>query len=197
MAYIKIDTNTALAQLGGSEKLYKTVVNGFFDKYQHVDDEIKRLMDEGDLESAERMAHSIKGLSGNLGAGTLREKALALELTFKEKMGREASQTALDAFSRELADVVVEIKDMLVHRFNEFAGTEAKIIHHSEEVFTKQCEALIVALATYRYKEVQQAMTDLKSTQIPSQKATQVSIALKYIEDYDYDLAIESLRKLI
>lgn len=197
MAYIKIDTNTALAQLGGSEKLYKTVVNGFFDKYQHVDDEIKRLMDEGDLESAERMAHSIKGLSGNLGAGTLREKALALELTFKEKMGREASQTALDAFSRELADVVVEIKDMLVHRFNEFAGTEAKIIHHSEEVFTKQCEALIVALATYRYKEVQQAMTDLKSTQIPSLKATQVSIALKYIEDYDYDLAIESLRKLI
>lgn len=58
----------ALEQLGGSVKIYKTLINGFIDKYSNVASEIKSDLLNENFADAKRSAHSMKGLGGNLGA---------------------------------------------------------------------------------------------------------------------------------
>jgi len=105
-----IDLDLALEQLGGSMKLYGTVAKGFWDRYRHVDEEIQKLIDEGSGEDARRMAHSIKGLCGNLGAPMLREKALNLELAARDGLD---TQLAMAAFSAALAKTRLELKQVI------------------------------------------------------------------------------------
>lgn len=105
-----IDMDLALEQLGGSMKLYGTVVNGFWDRYRNVDEAIQKLIDEGNGEEARRMAHSIKGLCGNLGASSLREKALNLEIAARDGLD---TQVPMAEFSATLAKIRAELKQLI------------------------------------------------------------------------------------
>lgn len=84
MAYEMIDFNKALEQLDGSMKLYGIVLKGFKNRYAQVDEDIQKSIDQGDLEDARRLAHSIKGLCGNLGSTKCLEKALNLEMAIRD-----------------------------------------------------------------------------------------------------------------
>lgn len=85
MAYEMIDFNKALEQLDGSMKLYSIVLKGFKNRYAQVDEDIQKRIDQGDLEDARRLAHSIKGLCGNLGSAKCLEKALNLEMAIRDE----------------------------------------------------------------------------------------------------------------
>lgn len=88
---MKFDLKTALSNLGGSVKLYRTLVNGFVEKYSHIDNEIYELIIQRKTEEARRRAHSIKGLAGNLGVEDLRKVALDLETDIKQYLDKEIS----------------------------------------------------------------------------------------------------------
>jgi len=92
---MNIDLKLALLNLGGSAKLYRTLITGFFEKYSHIDNEIYELLIQRKLDDARRMAHSIKGLSGNLGVEELRRVALDLELDIKQYLGTEISDEVI------------------------------------------------------------------------------------------------------
>jgi len=90
-----IDLKLALLNLGGSAKLYRTLITGFFEKYSHIDNEIYELLIQRKLDDARRMAHSIKGLSGNIGVEELRRVALDLELDIKQYLGTDISDEVI------------------------------------------------------------------------------------------------------
>ena len=110
MAYETINLDLALEQLGGSIKLYGTVVKGFWEKYSHVDQMIQDLIDQGSMEEARRLAHSIKGLCGNLGATKLRERALELEMAIRDNLD---TVTPMKAFAQSLSLTKQDIKAIL------------------------------------------------------------------------------------
>lgn len=113
--YRTIDIELALSHLGGSERLYKTLVTGFYDHYKDVDVQIGNLLEMDDVEGARRLAHSLKGLSANLGALELRDKALALEMSIRDK--RPDRDDRLNDFSQILKLVIQEAKTILTNRF--------------------------------------------------------------------------------
>lgn len=194
MAYIKIDTSEALAQLGGSEKLYKTLVNGFYDKYQHVDQEIESLIKDGNLEDARRLAHSIKGLSGNLGAKVLREKAMNLEYAIRDESGEML--TNLDLFADELSDVISEVRHMLSNKYNDLAKPEITVTYGEDEFITASYE-LLSALETYRYSEVKIALEKFSQTKVLLRYQNEAKMVVHHVENYDYDQAIELLKDMV
>ena len=73
----------AIEQLGGSIRLFRKLAEGFILNYHQVDESIMEQYDNN-LSEARRLAHSMKGLSGNLGAGSLLDRAKDLELSLKQ-----------------------------------------------------------------------------------------------------------------
>ncbi len=110
-----IDIEMALDHLGGSDRLYKKVVSGFHDRYSKADQQIETLLNEEDFEGARILAHSLKGLSGNLGSLGLKEKALDLEMSIRD--GRPDREVCLRNFSQTLAAVIDETEIILRERY--------------------------------------------------------------------------------
>ncbi|MBT3634540.1 MAG: response regulator [Candidatus Marinimicrobia bacterium] len=78
-----IDFNAGLSRMGGSAIAYKRILNRFQEKNQDFVVEITQLLEDEDWESAERHAHSLKGVSGNLGITTLFHAVSKLEFLLK------------------------------------------------------------------------------------------------------------------
>lgn len=93
-----LDHERGLAMMGGNEPLYHRILASFVETYANL-----RL----DLDQAEdrRTLHSLKGLSGNIGASRLRELAMALE------KGGDAALLA--SFHQELSHVLDAIRALL------------------------------------------------------------------------------------
>lgn len=200
MTYERIDINEALLQLGGSEKLYRTLITGFNDKYQMVDEEIGRLLDEGRIEEARRLAHSLKGLSGNLGAHGLREKAKNLEFGIRDSEPDVTDRLRL--FSEELKRVFAEVHHILSSRYAESNGVHQAPDHigiepTDEDGFIGSCRDLINALETYKYSEVRDAFARFEAHTPPKKFKKDVEVVKVYVMDYDYDIAIELVRDMI
>ncbi len=76
------DTEAALARLGNNERLYLKLLKQFSDYYADMANDFQKALDSGDSISAQRVAHTLKGLAASIGATTLAVEATALEASF-------------------------------------------------------------------------------------------------------------------
>lgn len=193
MKYKSIDHIQALNQLGGSEKLYKTIVTGFYDRYRRVDEVINDSLELGDKEEARRMTHSIKGLCGNLGAGELGKKARMLENAIVED--EQDVYQYLHAFSEELFLVVEDIRRILVERYevNERSARPKDPVY---DRFMNDCNDLSSALASYRYSDINAALDHLMTKGVPEAHTVRLDQVARFIDVFEYDMAKGLLREV-
>jgi len=74
-----IDTKASLKRVGGNTALYLKILNRFHDSQGDSVQRIRASLLEGDRETAQRLAHTLKGLAGNIGAERLQQDAAVLE----------------------------------------------------------------------------------------------------------------------
>lgn len=99
----------ALRRLGGNQKLYLKLLRQFHAQHATDDKEILCNLNSGEYEIAERMAHTLKGLAGNLGAGNLQSQAARLELALSRQDLPEAYDL-LPEFSLALAQIIKSLE---------------------------------------------------------------------------------------
>jgi len=99
-----IDTQTGLARVGNNSKLYRNILLKFRDSQADTPDLIEQALTDGDRQTAERLAHTLKGVCGNVGADKLEEAARELEAAIKT--GQENTDDELAAVRRELAPIL-------------------------------------------------------------------------------------------
>ena len=66
-----LDLATALARLGGNERLLRSVAAEFVRDYADCAAQLRREVADGNLDAARRLAHTIKGVAGNIAADPL------------------------------------------------------------------------------------------------------------------------------
>ena len=93
-----LDQERGLALMGGNESLYRRILAGFVETYANLRPDLDNPEDRRNL-------HSLKGLSGNLGASRLQELAAALE--------KHSDAELLASFHQELSLVHDEIRALL------------------------------------------------------------------------------------
>ncbi|MCK5235858.1 MAG: response regulator, partial [Deltaproteobacteria bacterium] len=71
-------------RLMGDEEIAKEILDGFIEDMPNQISSMKEALDEGDSSLVQRLAHTIKGASGNVGATALQEAALQVEVAGKE-----------------------------------------------------------------------------------------------------------------
>ena len=79
-----IDVSWALKQMRGSRQRYASLLRRFAEQQASVVDDIREALGADDPAKAERLAHSLKGAAGVLGAKDLSDEAAEAELAIRE-----------------------------------------------------------------------------------------------------------------
>ncbi len=124
-----IDIDSGLEKVGGNKNLYIKLLREFIRDYGDVTHEIRELLESKEIGEAERMAHTMKGLTGTLGAEKLNSLFLSLELVIKEN---EITVEKVK-FDQQLHEVEVELNSF-VTQVTDALPKETKI---SEESFSR------------------------------------------------------------
>ncbi|UCD82069.1 MAG: response regulator, partial [Desulfobacterales bacterium] len=97
-----ISVKSGLARVGGNRKLYRKVLGKFRRNHARVADDIRNALAKNNPEAATRLAHTIKGLAGNIGAQDLHLAAIKLEESLRQDRSENMPER-LEAFCRALA----------------------------------------------------------------------------------------------
>ena len=80
-----LDTEAGIARVGGKLASYLRVLRKFVDNQTTTMDQLRAAVEERDGETAVRIAHTVKGIAGTIGALDLFETAAELESALREK----------------------------------------------------------------------------------------------------------------
>ncbi len=104
-----ISVESGLNRIGGSKQAYRKLLLGFRERnLSGLTNKIKTALEKDDLTEAERIIHSLKGASGNIGAETLYNMLVDKEAMLKSQ-GKEFSLTSLSDPEEELNRVLEAI----------------------------------------------------------------------------------------
>lgn len=104
-----IDVTTGLRQVGGNPVLFRNILESFERTFGNGPDDVKKFLAENDVEKMKQLIHSIKGVSGNIGANDLFQAARALEPALQEG-GNSTPVPLVHAFIEELTRVLASLK---------------------------------------------------------------------------------------
>lgn len=103
-----IDVEEGIHHVGGNKKLYKELLNKYSVMASEFLNTIKKDIEINDYSGAERHAHTLKGVSGNMGCALLEKRASELETLFREKKPDNACMI-LTNIEQTILEVVNEI----------------------------------------------------------------------------------------
>lgn len=209
---MNIDLKGALANLGNSPKLYRTLITGFIEKYSHIDNEIYELIIQRKIEEARRMAHSLKGLCGNLGTGDLQDSAMTLETDLKQYLVKPISDEEVERiiesswyeFSVNLGKVLpilvsllqaneenfleaVQVNDLM--SFFHPAHNEVHIVNLPQETGEEMVKRLLNAINTYNYERINEVLESVNDEVMHKIFSITWDLIKIHIKNYEYDEA--------
>jgi HPt (histidine-containing phosphotransfer) domain-containing protein len=79
-----LDTEIGLKRLRGKRSLYLDLLRKFAEGQGSTAEDIRQLLSAGDRTTAERLAHTLKGIAGNVGATVIQAEAAAVEHGIRE-----------------------------------------------------------------------------------------------------------------
>jgi PAS domain S-box-containing protein len=104
-----LDIDNGLHRLGGNRKLYLKLLRQFASDEAESPELIAAQIAAGDFETAERTAHTVKGIAANLAISDVQAAAGELEKAIREKAGPLRIETMRVEFSAVLADLLARL----------------------------------------------------------------------------------------
>jgi two-component system, sensor histidine kinase and response regulator len=186
-----LNIDEGLERVGGQWSSYLKILKKFRGNQDSFADDLKIFLDDSKFEDAIRMAHTLKGVTGNLGAMELFELSHALELKLKdENPDLDEIRLQVDEISRSLNQLFRDI-DSLNQEENVL---DAKSVEDSKDILNKITE-LESYLQNYDY-EANTVFTSLKSSISNTSNLLLLDNLGNKIESYNFDKASEILEKL-
>ncbi len=101
-----INSQVALERLGGNQRIYCSILQNFVNEHRDAVQEIRSLLEQDERHSAERLAHTLKGMAGAIGAEDLQEAARLLEDGIHRHKALEPLLSAAEEQLRQTAAVL-------------------------------------------------------------------------------------------
>jgi two-component system sensor histidine kinase/response regulator len=98
-----LDTNDGLSRVGGNRKLYVKILRQFAEEQSRAFDQVADALSKGNHALAERLAHTLKGVAGNIGARGVQSAAGVLERLIRDRSNADEIER-----SRQRVGVVLE-----------------------------------------------------------------------------------------
>jgi two-component system, sensor histidine kinase and response regulator len=108
-----LDTASGLTRVGGNSRLYLKLLRQFVEQQGPADEQIIRALEAGDRALAERLAHTLKGVAGSIGAAPVQSAAGVLEKLIRDRAGAEEVASAKQQVTSHLAPLVEALRGAL------------------------------------------------------------------------------------
>jgi CheY-like chemotaxis protein len=108
-----LDTRDGLLRVGGNRKLYLKLLGQFVEQQGPAVEQITDALAKGDIALAERLAHSLKGVSGNIGAPGIQSAAGVLERMIHDRADAKSVDAATRQVTAWLAPLVTQLRGAL------------------------------------------------------------------------------------
>ena len=185
----ELDIDRGLQLVQNSTRLYQRIFDRFVTSQRNVVEQINKAVASNKREDAVRMAHTLKGLAGNLSSTTLAELARQLELHLSENTEFQAELDQIQTLVASICQAIEKVKP----EFEESSGPTAEHLPP---------EALIEALTRLRQSLEEAdsdavAQMDALKPQVSAQLWQQLSPALTMINQYQFDEAVELIDEVL
>jgi two-component system, sensor histidine kinase and response regulator len=108
-----LDAADGMRRLGGNNKLYVKLLCQFAREQEGAVGQIRAALAAADAECATRLAHTLKGVAGNLGAGPVQAAAAAVEKRLRDGDAETTIETALEQLAEILDPFLARLRDAL------------------------------------------------------------------------------------
>jgi HPt (histidine-containing phosphotransfer) domain-containing protein len=105
-----LDIDTGLRRVLGKRPLYLSMLHKFVAGQRDTIAELRAALAAGDTGTAERIAHTTKGVAGNIGAAGVQSAAERVERALREKLGETEVARQVDALSPPLSALVAALE---------------------------------------------------------------------------------------
>jgi CheY-like chemotaxis protein len=183
-----INIKEGLMRVGGNEKLYLSILMKLRDDYAKTDQEINDLLQSEKADEAERLAHSIKGVAGNVGAGPLQEAAAELEHAIKEGE-TDTYEAKLSAFGKILKNVIVAL-GVLGGKEKEASDSDKAGPDATPDELAAALEGLLPHLKTRKPKLCKEDMLKIKELKWPTAFSMEIGDLDRLIKKYKFKKAL-------
>jgi two-component system, sensor histidine kinase and response regulator len=107
-----LDVADGLNRVAGNTKLYRSLLAQFVDNQTDTASDVRTALANHDFVLAERLMHTLKGVSGNLGATALSGLAAELERSLRDR-NAQSLEAGLSGIAPELARLMEAIRNFL------------------------------------------------------------------------------------
>ena len=109
-----LDTESGLSRVGGNDKLYLKLLRQFIEQQGSAVAQVTDALAAGDIALAERIAHSLKGVAGNIGATHVQSAAGVLETSIRDRSRLNDLEAAKQQVAAVLEPLVGGLKGAMV-----------------------------------------------------------------------------------
>jgi CheY-like chemotaxis protein/HPt (histidine-containing phosphotransfer) domain-containing protein len=114
-----IDLQTGLSHVNGKEERLLKLMQKFSRDQADVPEKIRRALSDGEKELARRLAHTLKGLAGTVGAKDLQEAARKLEAALKKREKGPAIKPLIATMETALKEVLKGLSKLDLHNLEQ------------------------------------------------------------------------------
>lgn len=132
-----LDSADGLRRVGGNTRLYVKLLRQFASQQADAIGEIRAALATNDAESAIRLAHTLKGVAGNLGARDVQDAAAAVETLLRGGSPADATNAALAQLAAVLDPLLARLRAALAVSTTAAAATPAVAATHTRAVAAK------------------------------------------------------------
>ncbi|MBF0193283.1 MAG: PAS domain S-box protein [Magnetococcales bacterium] len=187
-----IDLSIGLKHLSGNKNLMEKLLCEFYKDYNDVLSQL-RLSINKDLQSAQRTAHTLKGVAGSIGAVSLQSSALNLELAIKEN-NTEQFESLLKHLENSLNPVLDGLKSLGDKSSEKEINTEKEEIEALSPDDIKLLTPLfneLNGLIISGHSQSQNKLNNIREL-LKNNGVSQLNKIDELIEDYEYEEAAET-----
>ena len=192
-----LDVSSGLARMGGNAKGYLDLLARFRVNQGNAANAIREALDDGQSDVAERLAHTLKGVSATIGAHALSEPAKSLEAAIKDNAGSEKVDEFLERAAGELEKVCRALEEHLPK--SEQSDAEDVATNEDIEASIERRDSLM----KQAYKQLsffdaaaENSLEALLALPLSAEVREMLKEAEKKIAQYDFDGASQSLKQL-
>jgi CheY-like chemotaxis protein len=157
-----VDMTVGLEYLLGNTALYRKILRSSLETFEKVGEAMQKYLDEGNTLEVQRLTHTVKGISGHIGAQDLFQAASSINDT--SRGGENGDLQSLgEIFLRELTKVVTSLKELF--SATETSADDEALTGHNEKPDAATVAPMLREMKSFLEKNSSRAKGSLAALQ--------------------------------